>query len=105
MKSTLTESNQTGVTGTARLDSVLDLNGVRSLHERLLHLFDHYDVIDIDGSAVVSIDTSTLQLLIVLMREAAKAGKIVNIRPSKNFLDCAKLLGVGTILKLTDNSD
>lgn len=97
-----TASDESSSDGKIRLDPVLNIDGVGSLRERLLLLFDQYESIDIDGSEVESIDTSNLQLMVVLMREAAKEGKKICIKPSDNFLNCANLLGVSGMLALAE---
>ncbi|GEM_PF-1873002 len=96
------ETEQTEVGGTIRLAPVLNIEGVGSLKECLSNLFDQYESIEIDGSEVESADTSTLQLLVVLTREAAKTGKKLGIQMSDDFVKCADSLGVTGMLALSD---
>jgi len=96
------ESDESSSSGEINLNPVLNIEDVGSLREQLLLVFDQYESIDIDASKVESIDTSSLQLLVVLMREAAKESKKISIKPSDNFLNCANLLGVSGMLALAE---
>ena len=81
------------------LDSTLNIQNVSELYEQLSKRLDHQDTIEIDASAVVSIDTATLQLLIVLKQEAVKLHKEVVIDfPSDKFIESAELLGLSEML-------
>ena len=96
------ESDVSSSGGKISLDSVLNIDGVGSLQEQLLRVFDQHESIDIDASKVESVDTTNLQLLVVLTREAAKEGKKISIKPSDNFLNCSNLLGVSGMLALAE---
>lgn len=81
------------------LDSVLNIQNVSQLHQRLLGLLNDNSVIDIDASAVSMIDTASLQLLLVLKQTAGSLQKNVTIDfPSDRFMEAAELLGVTELL-------
>jgi anti-anti-sigma factor len=81
------------------LDSTLTIQHVVKLHERLKRSYAAHDSIEIDASQVASIDTTTLQLLVSLKKEAAKQQKdVVITAPSKRFIESAELLGFLEIL-------
>ena len=83
------------------LDVTLNIQNVTDLHERLLVLLEQKDKIEIDASAVVSIDTATLQLLIVLKQTAIKLQKeIVFDFPSDKFIESAELIGLSEMLEV-----
>lgn len=83
------------------LDAVQTIQTVGKLHERLLHELDKSRKIEIDASAVTSIDTASLQLLLVLKQSAIKLQKEVVIDfPSDKFIDAAELLGVAEMLEV-----
>ena len=83
------------------LDATLNIQNVTDLHERLLVLLERKDKIEIDASAVVSIDTATLQLLIVLKQTAIKLQKeVVFDFPSDKFVESAELLGLAEMLEV-----
>ena len=84
------------------LEPVLNIEGVGSLHERLIKAFDHCEGLDIDASKVESVDTSAIQLLIILLKQSGKAGKTVRIsNPSARFVDTARLLGATGMLGIS----
>jgi len=81
------------------LDSVLNIQNVKALYDELLSILNNDGVIEIDASAVSSIDTATLQLLIVFKQEAIKLHKEVSIDfPSDRFIEAAELLGLAEML-------
>lgn len=81
------------------LDPTLTIQHVVKLHESLKRSYAAHDSIEIDASEVASIDTTTLQLLVSLKKEAAKQQKdVVIIAPSKRFIESAELLGFLEIL-------
>ncbi len=81
------------------LDATLNIQGVSALYEQLLKLIKYENMIEIDASAVTSIDTSTLQLLIVLKQTACQLDKEVVIDfPSDKFIESAELLGLSEML-------
>ena len=57
--------------------------------------------IDIDASAVTTVDTATLQLLLVLKQTAVKMQKQVTIDfPSERFIEAAELLNLAELLNV-----
>ena len=81
------------------LESVQNIQNVAQLHERLLRALDSANKIDIDASAITTIDTATLQLLLVLKQTAVKMQKHVSIDfPSEKFIEAAELLGLAEML-------
>lgn len=79
----------------------LNIQSVTELYEQLLKQLESKDLIEIDASAVVSIDTATLQLLIVLKQEAVKLHKEVIIDfPSDKFIEAAQFLGLAEMLEV-----
>lgn len=92
---------QTAGKGSVVLEPLSNIQGVAQLHQALMQMLSQYDAIDIDASAVASIDTSTLQLLVVLKRTAAGLQKVVAIDfPSEKFVEAAQLLGVAEMLEV-----
>jgi len=81
------------------LDATLNIQNVSRLYEQLTSLLETQDQIEIDASEVVSIDASTLQLLIVLKQTAIKLHKEVIIDfPTDKFIESAELLGLAEML-------
>lgn len=92
---------QTSGKGSLALEPLSNIQGVADLHQNLMQMLSRYDAIDIDASAVVGIDTSTLQLLVILKRTAAGLQKVVAIDfPSEKFVEAAELLGVSEMLEV-----
>jgi ABC-type transporter Mla MlaB component len=83
------------------LAPTLAIQHVESLYEKLKASLAAHDQIEINASDVVSIDTSTLQLLVSLKKEAVKLQKKVTIiYPSPRFVESAQLLGLSDILEV-----
>ncbi|MFW5442979.1 MAG: lipid asymmetry maintenance protein MlaB [Methylococcaceae bacterium] len=83
------------------LDATLNIQTVSHLYELLVVQLESQQSIEIDASAVVSIDTATLQLLIVLKQTAIKLHKEVIIDfPSDKFIEAAELLGLSEMLEV-----
>ena len=83
------------------LDATLNIQNVTDLYERLVKQLENKNQIEIDASAVVSIDTATLQLLTVLKQTAIKLHKEVIIDfPSDKFIEAAELLGLSEVLEV-----
>ena len=83
------------------LDSILNIQNVAGLYNRLLQMLQVNDKIEFDASNVAAIDTATLQLLIILKQQAIKLGKeIVFDFPSDHFIEAAGLLGLAQMLGL-----
>ncbi len=83
------------------LDATLNIQKVTVLYEQLKPLLDNQNTIEIDASAVATIDTATLQLLIVLKQTAVKLHKEIIIDfPSDKFIEAAELLGLSEMLEV-----
>ncbi len=81
------------------LEPELKIQHVAQLHEELMTRLDRSEKLEIDASAVTSIDTATLQLLIVLKQTAIKSNKGVVIDfPSDKFIEASELLGLSEML-------
>lgn len=81
------------------LESVQTIHNISVLYERLAWALDGERRINIDASAVTSIDTATLQLLLILTRTAVKVQREVIIDfPSDRFVEAARLLGLSELL-------
>jgi ABC-type transporter Mla MlaB component len=81
------------------LESVQNIQNVSQLYEQALYALQNSEKIDIDASAITSIDTATLQLLLILKRTAIKRQKEVSIDfPSDKFIEVANLLGLAEML-------
>jgi anti-anti-sigma regulatory factor len=88
-------------------ESVITLNAtstiqhVFELYEKLKKSYSANNVIEINASHVSSIDTSTLQLLVALKKDAIKRQKeVIFTEPSRRFIESAGLLGVLDILDI-----
>ena len=82
------------------LDSMLNIQNVNKLYEQLAKTLTH-NQIEIDASNVSSIDTSSLQLLVVYKQEAIKMHKQVTFDfPSDKFIDAAELLDLSAMLEI-----
>lgn len=83
------------------LDTVLSIQNITKLHERIKNSFAVHDSIEINASQVASIDTAALQLLVALKKEAGKRQKnILVTEPSPRFIESADLLGLSDVLEL-----
>ena len=81
------------------LDATLNINTVTELHGKLMQALKDNDSLEIDAANVNSIDTASLQLLVVLKQEAFKSGKdIIFDFPSDRFIEAAELLGIDNML-------
>lgn len=95
----MTESNKDASKLT--LDVTLNIQNVTQLYDQLLKLLESQDKIEIDASAVASIDTATLQLLIVFKQTAINLQKdVVFDFPSDKFIESAQLLGLAEMLEV-----
>jgi ABC-type transporter Mla MlaB component len=83
------------------LEPAQNIRNVGDLYERLRLALNSQDKIDIDASAVQSVDTAALQLLLVLKQSAIKMQKQVSIDfPSEKFIEAAKALGLSEMLDI-----
>ncbi|MEO1924736.1 MAG: STAS domain-containing protein [Gammaproteobacteria bacterium] len=81
------------------LDATLNIQIVDDLCEQLKILLENNNHLEIDASAVAVIDTSILQLLLVVKQTAIKLNKVVSIDfPSDKFIEASDLLGVSEVL-------
>ncbi len=83
------------------LDAIVNIQNVSNLYEQFLNMLEDAEKIDIDASEVTSIDTASLQLLLILKLETIKLGKEMSIDfPSEKFIEAAELLGIAELLNL-----
>ncbi len=83
------------------LQKTNNMQGVADLTKKIIHLIDNNDAIELDGSQVDSIDTSTLQVLVAAAREANQLHKDFTINtPSQSFIDAARIVGVAEDLHI-----
>lgn len=83
------------------LEPVQSIQTVAKLHERLIEALQDGHKIEIDASAVTTIDTATLQLLLVLKQTAMKQMREISIDfPSERFVEAAELLGLAEMLEV-----
>jgi len=81
------------------LESTLNIQNVTELHDSLLTSITDNDNLEIDASAVIAIDTASLQLLAILKQESIKLNKEVSFDfPSDKFIEAAELLGIEELL-------
>jgi len=99
IKNPQNKHDDAGSTGQIALEKAPSIQNINLLHEQLLTALNKNNKIDIDASAVISIDTATLQLLLVSKRTAITLHKQVSIDfPSDQFVAAAHLLGIAEIL-------
>ena len=78
-----------------------NLAGVSELHGQLKEALDGHQTIEIDASNVESIDTSTLQLLLIFRKEVVNLHKTMVFKaPSESLVRSAKLLGLDGVMEL-----
>lgn len=83
------------------LPSIVNIQGVAQLHQTFIDALEHHSKLEIDASAVSTIDTATLQLLLVLKTTAIKNQKDVSFEfPSDRFIESARLIGLEKLLDL-----
>jgi anti-anti-sigma regulatory factor len=81
------------------LEANQTIQNITVLHERLAFALESGEKIDIDASSVISIDTATLQLLLIMTRTALRLQREVVIDfPSERFIEAARLLGLSELL-------
>lgn len=81
------------------LEAQVGIQHVAQLHQQLVAALQTYNSIDIDASAVNSIDTASLQLLVILKQTALQEQKTVAIDfPSDSFIEAANVLGLSELL-------
>ncbi|MBS3955518.1 MAG: STAS domain-containing protein [Methylomicrobium sp.] len=83
------------------LEEINTIQNVQTLFEQLRTLLSTVDNLEIDASAVKTVDTSVLQCLVVFKQQALKQGKQVTIDfPSDRFVEAAGLLGLSKLLEV-----
>ena len=93
------ENNSVDDSSIITLEATLNIQNVSGLQYNLIHALQKNEMIEIDASAVNVIDTASLQLLVILKKEAIKENKkIIFDFPSDKFIEAAKLLGIDEIL-------
>jgi len=81
------------------LEATLTIQKVTELHDNLLKAITDNDSLEIDASAVTTIDTASLQLLVILKQESIKLDKeVIFDFPSDKFIEAAELLGIEELL-------
>jgi ABC-type transporter Mla MlaB component len=101
IEASVEKNNMKNEGSTIVLDATLNIQKVTVLYEQLKPLLDNQNTIEIDASAVATIDTATLQLLIVLKQTAVKLHKEIIIDfPSDKFIEAAELLDLVEILEV-----
>lgn len=81
------------------LEASQTIQNITLLHERLALALESGERIDIDASAITTIDTATLQLLLIMTRTAIRLQREVVIDfPSDRFIEAARLLGLAELL-------
>ncbi len=95
------EPNAEPEEGLVMLDSSLTIQNVEKLYEQLTEQLEKKVKVEVDASNVNSIDTSSLQCLIVLKQSAMKNGKELSIDfPTEKFIEAAELLGLSDLLEV-----
>ncbi len=90
---------QTASTHVINLEATQNIQNVSDLHQKIFAVYQQHDKIEIDASEVSSIDTSSLQLLLVLKRTAMNENKEISFDfPSERFIEAAELLGMSDML-------
>lgn len=88
-----------------QLEPMLTIQGVTALHSELCGCLAAQEALEINASAVESVDTACLQLLIVTLRQARAEGLDFNLtEPSGRFLDCVRTLGVASLMGLANGN-
>lgn len=94
-------TDDTGTTVQIILEPVQSIQTVAKLHERLMEALQDSHKIEIDASAVTTIDTATLQLLLIFKQTAMKQMREISIDfPSERFIEAAELLGLAEMLEV-----
>ncbi len=82
------------------------IEDVATLRQTILVALDREADIEVDASAVMRIDTATLQLLLACKQTVNQSGKRLLIKsPSERFINAIELLGMKELLNLTDSSE
>ncbi|GGY39614.1 hypothetical protein GCM10011297_11020 [Bacterioplanes sanyensis] len=80
----------------------LSIDRVEALHEQILAALSSVESIEIDASKVQYADTAGLQLLLALQHSLQSSGKGLYWQGASDAVtDCAALLGLNTLLQLS----
>lgn len=81
------------------LQEVVTIQTVSTLYSQLKSILEHNESIEIDASAVRTIDTSALQLFTLLKKTTLQMNKTLNIEfPSDQFVAAARSIGLAELL-------
>lgn len=84
----------------------LSIDRVEALHEQILAALDSVDSIEIDASQVQYADTAGLQLLLTLQNSLQASGKGLHWQGASDaVIECAELLGLHTLLQLSQTQE
>ncbi len=87
-----------------KLMKTLNIAQVAELQEEFGKLLTEANPMDVDASAVETVDTAVMQLLVVVVREAEKRDIVFNWRsPTSAFNGAAAILGLTGELRLPAN--
>lgn len=87
------------------LQSKLGLADVVNLKSALSKIIEHEDIVHLEATAVASIDTSCLQLLVAFLNARWREGReVVWDGMSEEFLERARLLGVADVLGVAEDA-
>jgi anti-anti-sigma regulatory factor len=85
------------------LDANLSIQNVVKLYERMKASYTAFNGLEINASQVAAIDTTTLQVLVALKKDADKNEREVTFTsPSPRFIESAKLLGLLDVLGINE---
>ena len=94
-----TQESENPANNIISLEATQTIQNISALHERLAWALESGEKIDIDASGVTTIDTATLQLLLIMTRTALRLQREVVIDfPSERFIEAARLLGLSELL-------
>lgn len=81
--------------GILKLGRVEGIDTADELLAKLREVADEQETVRIDGSAVISVDSTTLQMLVVLTREVTQEGASITWEgASKKLTKSAEMLGL-----------
>jgi len=83
------------------LQATVNIQNITDLYEKLKIVLNNNESVEIDASAVTSIDTSALQVFTLLKQTALQMNKQIHIEfPSDQFVNSAKLCGLAELLEV-----
>ena len=83
----------------------LGIANVGDIYTRVLSRLADGQIIQFDVSKIERIDTAAMQMIYAFSKEAAKHGHILLWDgASEAFVRSAKILGLATLMKMTDNA-